>query len=313
MPPVMVKRRLHGRLAGAALDGDRPARPDRGDVEGERLGRADVRLPEPAEQDAQHRVGVGGGADRGARVGAHPLLVDDDRGRQAVEHVDLGPRQRRHEALHEGAVGLVDQPLRLRGDRAEHQRALARAGDAGEHRQPALRDLDADVLEVVHARAVHADQIVAVGDVQRRRLRVRPRGRAHRASISELRGAGSPSGGVDAVLAWLKRSMLPAGSRKAQSRTPYGWSIGSCRTSAPTAHALEGRVAVVGGEHDAAQHALGQQFGHRLLVGAARCSGPRPAARARCAPPGCDGEPTVTQRMPSNPTSLRTSSPSTSR
>ena len=148
-----------------------PARSDRGDVEGERLGRADVRLPEPAEEDAQHRVGVGGGADGGAGVGAHPLLVDDDRGRQPFEHVDLGPRQRRHEALHEGAVGLVDQPLRLRGDRAEHQRALARAGDAGEHRQPALRDLDADVLEVVHARAVHADQIVAVGSVQRRRLR----------------------------------------------------------------------------------------------------------------------------------------------
>ena len=96
--------------------------------------------------------------------GAHPLLVDDDRGRQPFEDVDLGPRQRRHEALHERAVGLVDQPLRLRRDRAEHQRALARAGDAGEHRQPALRDLDADVLEVVHARAVHADQVVAVGD-----------------------------------------------------------------------------------------------------------------------------------------------------
>jgi hypothetical protein len=49
-----------------------------------------------------------------------------------------------------------------------HERALAEAGDAGEHRQPALRDLDSDVLL---ARAVHADQIVAVGNVQRRRLR----------------------------------------------------------------------------------------------------------------------------------------------
>jgi hypothetical protein len=37
---------------------------------------------------------------------------------------------------HEGAVGLVDHPLRLCGDRAEHQRALAGAGDTGEHRQP---------------------------------------------------------------------------------------------------------------------------------------------------------------------------------
>jgi hypothetical protein len=163
------------KLLRPALDGDRPGTVGRGDVEGKRLGRADVRLPEPAEEDAQHRVGVGGGADGGAGVGAHPLLVDDDRGRQPVEHVDVWPRQRRHEALHEGAVGLVDHPLRLRGDRVEYQRALARAGDAGEHRQTALRDLDADVPEVVDARTVHADQIVAVGNVQRRRLRVRHR------------------------------------------------------------------------------------------------------------------------------------------
>ena len=51
----------------------------------------------------------------------HPLLVDDDRGRQRLEHVDIGPRLRRHEALHEGAVGLVDQPLRLGRDRVEHR------------------------------------------------------------------------------------------------------------------------------------------------------------------------------------------------
>jgi hypothetical protein len=38
-----------------------------------------VRLREPAEEDAQHRVGVGAGADRRARVGPHPLLVDADR------------------------------------------------------------------------------------------------------------------------------------------------------------------------------------------------------------------------------------------
>ena len=156
----------------------------RRDVEREGGGRADLRLPEPAEQDAQHRVGVGGGADRGAGVTAHPLLVDADRGRQPVEYVDLRPGQRGHEALHEGAVGLVDQPLRLRGDRAEHQRALARAGDAREHRQPALRELEAEVLEVVHARAVHADQVVGVGGVRRGRPRGLRRRHAHRVSPS---------------------------------------------------------------------------------------------------------------------------------
>ena len=163
MPPETVERRFLGPgLAGAAIDGDGPTGRHRGDVERVGIGRADVRRAEPAEQDPQQRVGVGGGADRGSGVGAHAFLVDDDRGRQAVEDVDVGPGQCRHEALHERAVGLVDQPLGLGGDRIEDQRALARAGDAGEHRQPPLRDRDADVLEVVHARALHADQIVAV-------------------------------------------------------------------------------------------------------------------------------------------------------
>ena len=84
MPPVRSEARLHGLGLAAAVDRDRTARLDRGDVEGERAGRADVRLPEPAEEDAQHRVGVGRRPDRGARVGAHPLLVDEDRRRQPV-------------------------------------------------------------------------------------------------------------------------------------------------------------------------------------------------------------------------------------
>ncbi len=170
-------------LVRAPVDRDPAARRDRGDVEGERAGRADVRRAEPAEEDAQHRVGVGGGADGGARVGSHALLVDRDRGGQPVEHVHLGPGEVRHEALQEGAVGLVDQPLRLRGDRVEHQRALARAGDAREHREPALRNLDADVLEVVLTRTVHADHVMAVGNVRPGRLSVRRRGLAHGVSI----------------------------------------------------------------------------------------------------------------------------------
>ena len=39
------------------------------------------------------------------------------------------------------------------GDRAVDQRALARAGDAGEHAQHAERDVDVDVLQVVRGRA----------------------------------------------------------------------------------------------------------------------------------------------------------------
>ena len=193
-------------LLGAHHAAGRPRR----DVERERRRRADVRLPEPAEQDAQHRVGVGRGADGGPRVRAHPLLVDDDRRRQALQEVDLRPRQRRHEALHERAVGLVDQPLRLRRDRAEHQRALARAGDAGEHRQATLGQLDADVLEVVLARPLHADQVVAVGGALRDDV----------VPVPEALLTVAPSVVVRAQRSSWMRIMLPAGSRTAQSRTP---------------------------------------------------------------------------------------------
>jgi hypothetical protein len=45
------------------------------------------------------------------------------------------------------------------------KRALPRTGNAREHRKPTLRDLDADVLEVVLSRALHADPFVTVGIV----------------------------------------------------------------------------------------------------------------------------------------------------
>ena len=257
-----------------------------------------MRLAEPAEEDAQHRVGVGRGADGGAGVGAHPLLVDDDRRRQPVEHVDVRPRQRRHEALHEGAVGLVDHPLRLGGDRAEHQRALARAGDAGEHRQPALRDLDADVLEVVHARALHADQIVAVAP------------RAARGDCASFVVALLIVSLLDAPGCG---SWLPAGSRKAQSRTPYGWSVGSWTISAPLACSrskVPSRSVVARMMHGvgALGHHLGD--GAALVVGDAGVGGRRMQDDRRA---GLAGGPTVIQRIPSYPTSLRTSKPRVSR
>ena len=161
MPPVRVKVTFSA-FAGALLDRDRPDRADRRDVEGEGVGRTDVRLAEAAEQHPEHGVDVSHGPDRRAGVGTHPLLVDDDRGRQPFEDVDFGPGQRRHESLQERAVGLVDQPLRLRRDGAEHQRRLARSRDAGEHRQPPLGELDADVLQVVLPGALDADEIVGI-------------------------------------------------------------------------------------------------------------------------------------------------------
>ena len=149
-------------LTGALLHRDRPGRADRRDVEGERVGRADVRLAEAAEQHPEHGVHVSRGSDRRAGVGTHPLLVDDDRRRQTFQHVNLGPAQRGHESLQERAVSLVDQALRLGRDGAEHQRRLSRSRDASEHGQPPFGELDADVLQIVLAGALHANQVVGI-------------------------------------------------------------------------------------------------------------------------------------------------------
>jgi hypothetical protein len=78
------------------------------------------------------------------------------------------------------------------------------------------------------------------------------------------------------------------------------------------ADALEGGVAVVGPEDDTAQQALRQQFRRGLLVGG-RGVRVRDGRLEKMSTSGCDGAPTVTQRIPSNPTSLRTSTPKTSR
>ncbi len=59
----------------------------------------------------------------------------------APRSIVIAPLARTEGTLKENAWAsrcAIDQPLRLRGDRAEHQRALARARDAGEHCQSAV-------------------------------------------------------------------------------------------------------------------------------------------------------------------------------
>src|SRR5690606_3483670 len=123
-------------------------------------GRPYVGFADAAEQDPQQRVGVGGRPDGGSDVGAHRLLVDDDRRSQSFENVDFGSGQVGHEPLDEGAVRLVDEPLGLGGDRVEHERALPGPRHAGENGQATFGDLDRDVLEVVLPSTLDADDVV---------------------------------------------------------------------------------------------------------------------------------------------------------
>ena len=101
---------------------------------------------------------------------------------ESFEYVDLRARQRRHEALHEGTVRLVDR----RCDSAaivENTSELLPEPETPVNTVSCCFGISTlTSFEAVHACAVHADQIVAVGNLQHRRLRVRLRHHVSRCS-----------------------------------------------------------------------------------------------------------------------------------
>ncbi|GAB1412783.1 hypothetical protein MASR1M97_15190 [Candidatus Desulfobacillus denitrificans] len=97
------------------------------------------------------------GADGGAR-GAHRVgLVDGDGRRDAVDAVDLRAVLPVEELPRVGREGLDVAALALGIEGVEDQRALARAGDAGDDDQLAGGQIDIQVFQVVLARAAQGD------------------------------------------------------------------------------------------------------------------------------------------------------------
>src|SRR5580704_3949028 len=106
------------------------------------------------------------------------------------------------------------------------------------------------------------------------------------------------------------RTRLPEGSRNAQSRAPQGWDVGSWSTSAPEARTFS-KVASRSAVRKIAACS-------EPCVTSARRASPSACERPPCGwdrtmSTSCPGAPTVTQRNPSEATSLRTSRPSASR
>ena len=96
-------------------------------------------------------VDLGDRADRGARVAVRGLLVDRDRGAQALDEVDVGSIDLSEELARVRRQRLDVPTLPLGEDRVERERRLARAREAREHHHGIARDLDVDVVQVVHA------------------------------------------------------------------------------------------------------------------------------------------------------------------
>ena len=145
-------------------------------------------------------------ADRRAGRGRPALLLERHGRRQAVDLVDLGHAHLVEQPPRVGRDRLEVAPLRLGVERAERERRLARAGDAGEHDQGVARDVEVDVLEVVLARPAHADEAVGPG------------GRSGKGAVGMFHRGHSPSRAVSRpVLVILQRLAIAKGMPQAVS------------------------------------------------------------------------------------------------
>ncbi len=125
---------------------------------GRRIGHA-----HPRPQQAHVVVDLGDGADRRARVLRRGLLFDGDGRRQALDQVHVRLAHQLQELAGVGRQALHIAALALGVDGVERQRALARARQPRQHHQLLARDVDADVLQIVFARAAHADEAMRIG------------------------------------------------------------------------------------------------------------------------------------------------------
>ena len=119
-----------------------------------------VRRADVGEQQAQVVVDLGDRADGGPGVRGGGLLLDGDRRGEAVDQVDVGLLHLLEELAGVRRQRLDVAALPLGVDRVEGERRLARAGQAGDHDELAARQVNVDVLEVVHPRAANRDPVV---------------------------------------------------------------------------------------------------------------------------------------------------------
>ena len=130
--------------------------PRLGDLAGDAALRA-VNDAEPREEQPQVVVDLRCRARGGHRRPVRELLLQGDRGRQALHAVHLRPRQRPHELPRVGRQAVQETALALRVEDVEGECRLAGAAHARHRDQAVLGDLDAHVLQVVLARAEDAN------------------------------------------------------------------------------------------------------------------------------------------------------------
>src|SRR6202035_1938393 len=100
-------------------------------------------------QQAQVIVNFGDRAHRGARVVGGRFLLDRDRGRQALDGVDVRLLHHREKLPGVSGQRFDVAPLTLGIDGIESERGLAGTRQAGEYDQSIARQVEIDILQVM--------------------------------------------------------------------------------------------------------------------------------------------------------------------
>ncbi len=128
------------------------------------------------EEQAQHVVGLGDGADGRARVAHRVARLQRHRRQDVAQLVDRRPLHLLQELPGVGRHRLDEPPLALGEDGVEGERRLAGPRGPGDHRHPAVRHPAVDALQVVGAGASDFDGWAAGHGVRKAGARPSPSG-----------------------------------------------------------------------------------------------------------------------------------------
>ena len=140
--------------------------------ESRRTGRLQVAddFADAGEEEAQVVVDFGRGADGGSVRSAGVVVRDGDRGRDAVDPLGLRLIELFEKLARVGREAFDVAPLPFGVERVEGHAGFAAAGDAAEHDEPAMRQIEIDLPQVVDGHAAESDDGLAHRVTPKQRL-----------------------------------------------------------------------------------------------------------------------------------------------
>src|SRR5262249_53652821 len=124
---------------------------------GRRIGHTDAR-----PKQTHVVVNFGDGADGRPRIARGGLLFNRDRGRQAVDLIDVRLLHHFEKLPRVSGQALDVAPLPFGVDRVEGERGFAGPGQSRKHHETVARNVEIDVFEIVLARTADGDHAAIV-------------------------------------------------------------------------------------------------------------------------------------------------------